>query len=71
MAVPDGAELKQWRYRPDTTAPHLGGCIEHAAARYPGFLVYQARSHDRPIPVIRLVPATEALDGPEATSGPR
>jgi deazaflavin-dependent oxidoreductase (nitroreductase family) len=31
--------------------------LERAAALYPGFLVYQARSPHRPIPVIRLEPA--------------
>jgi deazaflavin-dependent oxidoreductase (nitroreductase family) len=55
----------------EVTGQQRDRCIEEAAARYPGVLVYQARSPDRPIPVIRLVPATEALDGPEATSGPR
>ena len=55
----------------EVTGQERDRCIEQAAARYPGFLVYQARSPDRPIPVIRLVPATEPLGGPVATPGPR
>jgi len=55
----------------EVTGQQRDRCIEHAAARYPGFLVYQARSPHRPIPVIRLVPATEAHGGPEAPTGPR
>lgn len=43
--------------------------LQHAAARYPGFLVYQARSPHRPIPVIRLEPApsTSGAGAPVST----
>ena len=40
----------------EVTGQQRDRCFRDAAALYPGFLVYQARSPHRPIPVIRLEP---------------
>jgi deazaflavin-dependent oxidoreductase (nitroreductase family) len=40
----------------EITGQQRDHCLRAAAASYPGFLVYQARSPHRPIPVIRLEP---------------